>query len=138
MGQASNNVKRILVVEDEPAIGEVCARTLRAEGFRVDVASSGKGALDVLSNKSYDLRLIDIRTPEINSIELYQHLYKEYTESINKVTFATGDVSSDNIMAFLQETSRPFLTKPFTPDQLRAIVRAVLGLNQTVLGKQHV
>ena len=48
MGRASNNVKRILVIEDEPAIGQVCARTLHAEGFGVDVAGDGKAALDVL------------------------------------------------------------------------------------------
>jgi len=38
----------------------------------------------------------------------------------------------------VEETSRPFLPKLFTPDRLRAIVRAVLGLNQVVLGKQCV
>jgi len=138
MGQASNNVKRILVVEDEPAIGEVCARALRAEGFRVDVAGNGKVAQDVLIKKNYDLCLVDIRTPEVNSIELYQHLVKEYPGSLNKLIFTTGDVLSGNIKAFLEETSRPFLPKPFTPDQLRAIVRTVLGLNQAVLDKQRV
>jgi len=129
MGRASNNVRRILVVEDEPAVGQVCARTLRAEGFGVDVAGNGKDALNVLREKEYDLCLIDIRTPEMNGIELYQHLEKEYPESINKVIFTTGDVLSSNIKAFLEETGRPFLPKPFTPDELRAIVRTVLGFN---------
>lgn len=138
MGRASNNVKRILVVEDEPGISQVCTRTLRAEGFGVDIASNGKAALDVLIKKKYDLCLVDIRTPEMNGIELYQHLEKEYPESLNKLIFTTGDVLSDDIKAFLEETSRPFLPKPFTPDQLRAIVRAVLGLNQVALGKQRV
>jgi len=129
MGRASNNVRRILVVEDEPAVGQVCARTLRAEGFGVDVAGNGKDALNVLREKEYDLCLIDIRMPEMNGIELYQHLEKEYPESINKVIFTTGDVLSSNIKAFLEETGRPFLPKPFTPDELRAIVRTVLGFN---------
>jgi len=129
MGRASNNVRRILVVEDEPAVGQVCARTLRVEGFGVDVAGNGKDALNVLREKEYDLCLIDIRTPEMNGIELYQHLEKEYPESINKVIFTTGDVLSSNIKAFLEETGRPFLPKPFTPDELRAIVRTVLGFN---------
>lgn len=118
MGRASNNVKRILVVEDEPGISQVCTRTLRAEGFGVDVVSNGKAALDVFIKKKYDLCLVDIRTPEMNGIELYQHLEKEYPESLNKLVFTTGDVLSGDIKAFLEETSRPFLPKPFTPDRL--------------------
>ena len=135
MRRASNKVKRILVVEDEPAISHLCARTLRAEGFGVDVAGNGKAALDVLSEKDYDLCLIDIRTPEMNGIELYQNLKKEYPKYINKVIFTTGDVLSGNIKAFLEESNATYLSKPFTPDDLRAIVRTILGLNQVVLGK---
>ena len=138
MVQASNDMKSILVIEDEPAISQICTRTLRAEGFAVDIVSNGKAALDLLTKKQYDLCLVDVRTPEMNGIELYQHLEKEYPESLNKLIFTTGDVLSDDIRAFLEETSRPFLPKPFTPDQLRAIVRAVLGLNQVVLDKQRV
>ena len=135
MGRASNNVKTILVVEDEPAISQVCTRTLRAEGFRVDTAANGKVALDMLRKKECDLCFIDIRTPEMNGIELYQHLEKEHPELINKVIFTTGDVMSGNTKTFLEETHRPCLPKPFTPTELRAIVRTTLGLNQIVLGK---
>ena len=138
MGRASNSVRRILVVEDEPHVGRVCARTLRAEGFGVDVVGNGKDALNVLREKEYDLCLIDIITPEMNGIALYQKLEKEYPEYVNKVIFTTGDVLSGNIKAFLDESNVPYMLKPFTPDELRAIVTTVLGLNQVVLGKEHV
>lgn len=130
MEQTSGNEKSILVVEDEPAIGKVCTRTLSAEGFQVEVAANGKAALVLMKEKEYDLYLVDIRTPEMNGIELYGQLREKHPEMANKVIFTTGDVLSGNIKAFLESTNRPFLPKPFTPEDLRAIVRTVLSLNR--------
>ena len=119
--------RRALVVEDEPGIAKVCARTLSSEGFLVDIAVNGKVALDMWREKSYDLCLTDIRTPQMNGIELYQHLESEFPEAVNKVIFTTGDVQSSNIKEFLESTiRRPFLPKPFTLDELRSIVRETL------------
>jgi CheY-like chemotaxis protein len=128
MVQANINRKSILVVEDEPNIAKVCVRTLNAEGFEVEVAVNGKVALDILHQKEYDLCLIDIRTPAMNGIELYEHLEKDHPAMVNRIVFSTGDVLSGNIKTFLEESNRPYLAKPFTPDELRAIVKTVLGL----------
>ncbi len=128
--QTHTNGKMVLVVEDEPTIAKVCARTLNAEGFQVDIAVNGKVALDMWREKSYDLCLTDIRTPEMNGIELYQHLESEFPEAVNKVIFTTGDVLSSNIREFLERTNRPYLSKPFTPNELRAIVKTVMGAYQ--------
>ena len=132
MDKDSPNEKRVLVVEDEPGIAVVCRRILNAEGFQVDIAVNGKAALDALRRNEYDLCLIDIRTPQMSGIELYQHWEIECPETVNKVIFTTGDVLSSNIKEFLEKTKRPFLAKPFTPDELRNIVRSVL-VNNTFL-----
>ncbi len=126
MVDKSSAGKRILVVEDEPAIGRICTRTLEADGFQVEIAANGRIARDILQRKRHDLYLIDIRTPEMNGVELYKYLEKGYPELTKKVVFTTGDVMSGDIGSFLKGTGRPFLPKPFTPDQLRAAVRAVL------------
>jgi CheY-like chemotaxis protein len=117
------------VVEDEPGVAKVCTRVLSAEGFQVDIAVNGKAALDVLRSKEYDLCLIDIRTPQMNGIELYEHWENQSSEMLNKVIFTTGDVMSGNIKAFLEKTHKPYLPKPFTPQELRTIVRTVLVLD---------
>ena len=127
MEKDSPNGKRVLVVEDEPGIAYVCTRTLNTEGFQVEVAVNGKAALDMLRRNEYDVCLIDIRTPQMSGIELYQHWEIECPETVNKVIFTTGDVLNSAIKAFLEKTTRPFLAKPFTPDALRNIVRAVLA-----------
>ncbi len=118
--------KRILIVEDEPAISQVCLRILTSEGLDVDIAANGLVAQDMLSKKGYELCLVDIRTPVMNGKELYQHIKEKRPEFASKVIFTTGDVLSGNIKAFLEETNRPCLPKPFTPDELRATVRQAL------------
>ncbi len=118
--------KRILIVEDEPAICQVCLRTLTGEGFDVDVAANGAVAQDMLGKKEYDLCLVDIRTPIMNGRELYQHIKEEHPELANKVIFTTGDVLDDRLELLLREANRPYLPKPFTPDELIAAVRQAL------------
>jgi CheY-like chemotaxis protein len=128
MVQTNSNRKSILVVEDEPVIAMVCSKTLSAEGFQVEVAVNGQVALDILEQKEYDLCLVDIRTPAMNGMELYEHLEKKYPKMTSRIIFSTGDVMSGNTKAFLEKTNRPYLPKPFTPDELRAIVRAAFGI----------
>jgi len=120
-----NSAKRkcALVVEDEPLISRVCQKTLSTEGFEVDIAMNGLIAKEMVANKNYDLFLSDIRTPQMNGIEFYRYLEEEYPAMAGKVIFTTGDILSGNIDTFLKEVNKPFLPKPFLPDDLKQIVR---------------
>ena len=115
--------KRILVVEDEPAISNVCQRVLTGEGFEVDVAANGKIAQKMIQQKQYDLCLIDIRTPTMSGKELYQWLKEAQPQLANKIIFTTGDVIGGDTQSFLKQVAKPFLPKPFAPDELRNIIR---------------
>ena len=126
MTNSSAGVKRILVVEDEPGINEVCQRVLTSEGFEVDIAVNGKVAQDMLEEKQYDLFLFDIKLPVMNGRELYQCIQEKHPKSIDRVIFTTGDVMGGDIRSFVEQTGRPFLPKPFTPDELRTIARETL------------
>ena len=126
MKNSSAGVKRILVVEDEPAISQVCSRTLTSEGFEVDIAVNGAVAQDMLGEKDYDLCLIDIRTPVMNGRELYQCIQEKHPKLLNGVIFTTGEVMGGDTQSFLEQADRPFLPKPFTPAQLKAIMRETL------------
>ena len=123
MNQNEAKRKRALVVEDEPLISRVCRKTLCTEGFEVDVATNGPIAKEMVANRVYDLFLSDIRTPQMNGIEFYRYLEEEYPAMAGKVIFTTGDVLSGNIDTFLKEVNKPFLPKPFLPDDLKQIVR---------------
>ena len=126
MKTSDASVKRVLVVEDEPAICDVCRRVLTGEGFEVDIAVNGKVAQDMIEEKQYDLCLIDIRTPRMSGEELYQWLQEKHPRLASRVIFTTGDVMSGDTKDFLEQTARPFLPKPFTPDELKAITRETL------------
>lgn len=118
--------KRILVVEDEVGITKVCQRTLDSEGYQVDVATNGAIAEDMLAEEKYDVILVDVRTPVINGKQLYQYITERYPELMSRVVFTTGDVMGSDTLYFLERSGRSVLPKPFTPDELRNIVKETL------------
>ena len=126
MKESISGIKTVLVVEDEPVINQVCFRVITGEGFEVDIAGNGDIAQDMLGKRDYALCLIDIRTPVMNGKQLYQHMIEEHLDIAERVIFTTGDMISDDIQSFLELSGRPFLTKPFTPNELKAIVRKTL------------
>ena len=126
MRNPHSKIIRILVVEDEPAISQVCLRVFTSEGFEVDTAVNGDVAQDMLGEKDYDLCLIDIRTPVMNGKQFYQVIIEKYPRLANRVIFTTGDVMGGSTQRFLELAGRPYLLKPFTPDELKAIVRETL------------
>lgn len=121
-----NEILQVLVVEDEPTICEVCRRALTGEGFEVDIAVNGKVAQVILAEKDYNLILIDIRTPLMNGKELYQWISEQRPDMENGVVFTTGDVTGEDTRSFLKQAGRSFLPKPFTPDELKTVVREAL------------
>jgi DNA-binding response OmpR family regulator len=126
MQKAGEKRIRILVVEDEPVISRICLQTLIGEGFDVDHASNGKVAEGMLGKEEYDLLLVDIRTPVMSGKELYQSIAERYPEVVSGVIFTTGDVLAGDTKGFLERSGRPFLPKPFTPDELKTVVKEVL------------
>jgi len=126
MRNSNGGIGRILVVEDEPAISQVCRRVLVKEGFEVDSAINGEVAQDMLRKKDYDLILIDVRTPVMNGKEFYQYISEKCGKLVDRVVFTTGDVIGGDTKKFLERSGRPFLPKPFTPDELKTIVRETL------------
>ena len=119
--------EKILIVEDEPVITQVCLRVLTSLGYQVDVASNGTIAKDILVEGDYDLIIVDIRTPIMNGRQLYEHIEERHPTLTNKIIFTTGDVINSEIQHFLGQSGRPCLLKPFNPEELKAIVKEALS-----------
>ena len=126
MNATNTNVKRMLIVEDEPAICDLCQRVLSSVYFEVDIAGNGKVAQGMIADKQYDLFLFDIKIPEMSGIELYQWLEEKHSREAKKVIFTTGSIRGQDTTNFIDQTGRPFLPKPFTPDELKTIVTETL------------
>ncbi len=130
---SSSGVKgKILSVEDEPSIRQLCQRVLTSQGYQVDFAINGVAAESMLMKADYDLLLVDIKTPVMDGKQLYRYIKKRYPELADRVIFTTGDVIGDDTRDFLEQTGRPFLLKPFSPDELRALVRDNMRRLQSV------
>jgi CheY-like chemotaxis protein len=119
--------KNILVIEDESCIAGICIRALTPAGFQVEVAVNGEVGLDMWLKKEYDLCISDVRTPRMSGMELFQRVIGEYPGAARKFIFTTGDILSNNVKEFLEKTGRPYLSKPFTPNNLRDIVQKCIG-----------
>jgi len=132
MTSSSGVKRRILSVEDEPSIRQVCHRILTSQGYQVDFAVNGVAAESMLMKADYDLLLVDIKTPVMDGKQLYRYIKKRYPKLADRVIFTTGDVINDDTQSFLERTGRPFLLKPFSPDELKALVRENLRRLQTI------
>jgi DNA-binding response OmpR family regulator len=119
--------KTILVVEDEAAIREFCRRVLAGEGFEVDIAADGKVAQNMLKKRQYDLHLLDMKMPVLGGKELYRWLQETYPGSEARVVFITGSVVGEDTQSFLRQCGRPWLSKPFTANELKAKVVENIG-----------
>jgi DNA-binding response OmpR family regulator len=118
--------KIILVVEDEPAICDLCRRVLVTEDFEVDIAVNGKVAQDMIEAKPYELYLFDIKLPLMDGRELYQWLQNKHPQLASQVIFTTGSTLGQDTQSFVEQSGRPWLPKPFTPDELKTIVGEAL------------
>ena len=126
MSNSSAVKGKILSVEDEPGIREICHRTLTSQGYQVDFAVNGVAAESMLMKQDYDLLLVDIKTPVMDGKQLYHYIEERYPQLAERVIFTTGDVISNDTQGFLERTGRPFLLKPFSPNELSALVKTTM------------
>jgi DNA-binding response OmpR family regulator len=132
----NRNGKKVLIVEDEPAISRICEKVLTLEAFEVDIAANGKIAQKMIEKKQYDFYLFDIRMPEVDGKELYLWLDRKHPKLTRRVIFTTWDVVGGDTPKFLHQTGRPWLPKPFAPAELKAIMTKALNKRST--RKQYV
>lgn len=116
--------QRILVVDDEPSIREVVELYLRRDGFEVEVTADGAAALVAIERKIPDLIVLDLMLPVLGGIQLTRALRQgEYNIPIIMLT-AKG--SEDDRITGLEIGADDYITKPFSPKELVARVKAVL------------
>jgi CheY-like chemotaxis protein len=114
--------RRILIVEDEPVICEICLKVLTGEGYEVEIAANGKEGDSKLRGKEYDLIIIDLRTPVMDGRQLYQRISEKYPDMTERVIMTSGEVVGSDMQSFLDKSGVAFLPKPFTSSELKKAV----------------
>ncbi len=104
---------KILIVDDEPDILKSCENILRHEGYTIDIAGSGRDAIDILQKKEYDIVITDLEMPETNGIEVIRWLRNSKPET--GIIATTDQPSQESIKETLQLGIIDYLPKPFTP-----------------------
>jgi len=119
--------KRLLVVDDEPNLLRALAAALRGEGFEVTTARHGREALVRVAESLPDLVVSDIRMPLMDGYQLARSLRDAPHTSLVPVVFLTAkDETADRIEGFRAGVDA-YLTKPFEPDELVAVIRSILS-----------
>ncbi|MGH7318241.1 MAG: ATP-binding response regulator, partial [Candidatus Rokuibacteriota bacterium] len=118
---------RVLVVEDEPVVGDLLAEFLEEEGHQVDRATNGREALEQVRAERYALIVSDIRMPDVDGPAFYHELAAIDAALARRVVFVTGDVVSPETRRFIETTGLGYLEKPFDLAEFQTFIRRALS-----------
>jgi len=120
----SRPVGRILVVEDDPAVQKALKRLFETEGFTVEVRSDGRSALESVQAAAPSAIVLDLRLPKLSGRDLCKEVKAQAPTLPIVVLSAASDVSDKVLL--LELGADDYVTKPFSPRELLARVRAAL------------
>ncbi|MBX5595357.1 response regulator transcription factor [Pseudomonas aeruginosa] len=115
---------RLLIVEDDPALGEGICSGLRQEGYTTDWLQDGVSALHALQHESFDLVVLDLGLPRLDGLEVLRRL--RAGDNAVPVLILTARDATDDRIAGLDAGSDDYLIKPFDLNELKARLRALL------------
>ncbi len=116
---------RVLVVDDEVDLANAVAKGLRREGYAVDVAVSGREALESLAYTDYDLICLDLTMPEVDGLDVCRHLRAKDGPQPRVLMLTARDSVADRVVG-LDVGADDYLVKPFAFPELSARVRVLL------------
>ncbi len=112
----------LLVVDDEAILLELLCDFLEGVGHRVDRARNGHEALQLATERDYDLVLSDLKMPGLDGRGLYDHLCRKKPAMARRFVFSTGDLANPDVQLFFQRTGAPYLNKPFRLEEVLTVL----------------
>ncbi|MCB9634743.1 MAG: response regulator transcription factor [Sandaracinus sp.] len=116
-------MRHVLIADDEARIREVVRYALEKEGYRVTEVSDGRSAVDVARREAVDLVVLDVMMPGIDGLEVCRRLKAETRAAVLFLSARSDEL--DRVLG-LELGGDDYLTKPFSPRELVARVKAVL------------
>ena len=114
---------KILVVDDERKILSLVRAYLEREGYRVTEATDGRQALESFQRETPDLIVLDLMLPEVEGLEVCREVRR--TSKVPIIMLTARDEDADKLIG-LELGADDYITKPFSPRELVARIRAVL------------
>ena len=116
--------EKIIVLDDEKSIQELCKRVLTKEGYIVETYSEGKEVLERISKEKYDLILIDLIMPKIDGIKILKEIKKISPDT--DVIVMTGFATIDSAVETIRLGAWDYIAKPFEIDELKQKIKNCL------------
>ena len=117
---------RLLVVDDEPEIGELMRSLLEGVGHEVATAESGAVALELLDTARFDAIVCDLRMPDMTGAALWQQVHERHPALARRMLFVSGDTLAVDAREFLDRSGCGMLDKPFSKADLLQRVTELL------------
>ncbi len=114
----------IHVIDDEPIIHEVLSQLLTAEGYEVELSSSGEEALGKNSRQAYDITLLDLLMPGLDGIEVLKKIKKVNPQAV--IIIITAYASVESAIAAMKTGAYDYIQKPFKHDELILTIERAL------------
>lgn len=119
---------RVLVIDDEPQIRRFLDISLRAQGYRVDAADTGRAGLDALATRGADVVILDMGLPDLDGGAVLRELRQWSQVPVIVLTVRAAEAEK---VAALDAGANDYVTKPFGVPELMARIRALLRANAT-------
>jgi CheY-like chemotaxis protein len=113
---------RVLVIDDEPFLGDAVRRVLGGEHQVVAVTDAAEALSRLQGGERYDVVLCDLMMPGMDGIELHRRLSAQLPEEAARLVFITGFAVTARVEAFFRRASNLLLEKPLDLDALRALI----------------
>ncbi len=127
----------ILLVEDEHAIASLVRYNLESEGFRVREATDGDEAIDMVREERPDLVILDWMLPSVSGLEVCRNLRRSKENKGLPIIMLTARAEEEDRVRGLDSGADDYVTKPFSPSELIARVRAVLRRTRPALSESR-
>jgi DNA-binding response OmpR family regulator len=115
---------KLLLIEDEPSVVSFIRRTLAEEGYDVSVALDGLAGLQMATDNSFQLIILDVMLPGMNGMAVCKQLRKQ--QDTTPILMLTALGSTENVVAGLDSGADDYLVKPFKQAELLARIRSLL------------
>jgi DNA-binding response OmpR family regulator len=116
--------ERILIVEDDHAVQKALKRLFETEGFEIEISSDGKSALEAFRRITPSAIVLDLRLPQMSGRDVCREI-KQQSPSVPIIVLSAASDVSDKVL-LLELGADDYVTKPFSPRELLARVRAAL------------
>jgi len=115
------NIPKVLIVDDDLRMCDSMKALLSHQDYELQTCNSGKRALDHLNDDNFDLVLLDMVIPDVDGIQIMDHIKQNSINTI--VIVVTGHVSTDSAIGSLKRGAYDYIRKPFEPEELLMTVK---------------